>query len=331
MPAPLARRIGAGTESAAGNYAAIALIARSRLTSRSPSSGLARVALASVLFGFSGVFIRLSYDHGANVPAVLTVRSLTLLPWLAVFAFAARRARVRAAWPQLLWLGLLQTVNVVTFYSAVSRMSPALVSLIFYAYPAIVVVGAHALGWNRLDGLIASAVGATLLGIVLTIGLPDSGVNALGVALAMLNAVGYAVYILSAQAALRRTDAVTIIGSAGGLSSLLLLAGSFAWGVTLPSSTAGIESLAVVAVAILFPHVLMLSGVGRLGGAWGSLVSCLEVITTVVATALLLGLPLGQGAIVGGVLIVIGGVAAPIVASQRRPPAAVPAPAERVP
>ena len=316
---------------AAGNYAAATVSARSRIRSRSPSSGLARVALASVLFGFSGVFIRLSYDHGANVPAVLTVRSLTLLPWLAVLAFAKRRAQVRAAWPQLLWLGLLQTVNVVTFYSAVSRMSPALVSLIFYTYPAVVVVGAHVLGWNRLDGLIASAVGATLLGVVLTIGLPDSGVDALGVALAMLNAAGYAVYILSAQAALRRTDPVTIIGSAGSLSALLLLAGSLGWGINLPSSSAGIGSLAVLAVVIMFPHALMLSGVGRLGGAWGSLVSCLEVITTVVATALLLGLPLGQGAIVGGILIVIGGVAAPIVAAQRRRPGGVPAPAERGP
>jgi hypothetical protein len=49
---------------------------------------------------------------------------------------------------------------------------------------------------------------------------------------------------------------------------------------------------------------------------WGSLVSCLEVVTTVVATAAVLNLSLGLGAIAGGVLILLG-VAAPILASQR--------------
>ena len=258
-------------------------------------------------------------------PARLAVRSVALLPWLAVFSLRSRRTRVRDAWPQLLAMGLIQTANAVTFYVAVSRMSPALVALIFYAYPALVILGSHLLGWNRLDALIAIAVGSTLLGVGLTIGLPDSGVDTLGVVLAMANGTGYAVYILCAHSALSRVDPVTSIAFVVGLSSLLLLGGTFAFGVSAPSNDAETWSLLALAAVILFPHVLLMGGIGRLGAAWASLVSCLEVVTTVVATALVFHQGLGRGAIAGGALVILGGVAAPIFASRRgglphRPP-----------
>ena len=293
------------------------VIEQTLLPSRAAASGLARVALSSVLFGLMGVLIRLAYDHGAGVTTVLAVRSFALLPWLGVFSLHSRRARVREAWPQLLAMGLLQTVNAATFYVAVTRMSPALVALIFYSYPALVVLGSHLLGWSRLDALIGVAVSATLLGVGLTIGLPESGVDTVGVVLAIANGAGYAVYILCAHSALRRVDAVTTIAFVVGLSSLLLLAGTFALGVSAPSSDAETRSLLALAAVILFPHVLLMGGIGRLGGAWASLVTCLEVVTTVVATALLLHQGLGMGAIVGGALIVVGGFAAPIVAGRR--------------
>src|SRR5437016_3421697 len=112
-------------------------------------SGLARIGLASVLFGLSSVFIRLLYDHGANVPGVLTVRAAAVLPWVGLFAVQRHRASVRTAWRLLLAMGVIAAVNVATFGIAVQRMSPALVALIFYAYPVLVIAGAHLLGRSR--------------------------------------------------------------------------------------------------------------------------------------------------------------------------------------
>src|SRR5205809_2302220 len=97
-------------------------------------SGLPRIALASFLFGLSSVFIRLSYDHGANVAGVLTVRASAVLPWVGALAIERHRASARAAWRRLLPMGVLNAVNVTTFMFAVHRMSPALVALIYYAY-----------------------------------------------------------------------------------------------------------------------------------------------------------------------------------------------------
>jgi drug/metabolite transporter (DMT)-like permease len=288
-----------------------------RADGRAAASGLVRIGLASVFFGIASVFIRLAYDHGANVAAVLAVRSIAVLPWLAAFALERRRANVRAVWPQLVPMGLLTALNVFVFAVAISRMSPALVALIYYAYPILVIAGAHVLGWSRFEALTALAALATLTGVALTIGLPEGAVDPLAVALSLLNAAGYAAYLLLAESALRRCDAATCFALVVAVSSALLLAGSVAAGIDLPESGAGLASLGALFASLFLPHVLLLGGLGRLGGPWGSIVSCLEVVTTVAATALVLGLPLGPGVIVGGALIILGGVAAPIVASGR--------------
>jgi drug/metabolite transporter (DMT)-like permease len=281
------------------------------------ASGLARIALASVLFGLSSIFIRLAYNHGANVSAVLIVRALAVLPWLAVFAVARHRASARDAWRQLLPMGLLGAVNVFTFVVAVHRMSPALVALIYYAYPVLVIAGAHLLGWSRFEALTGLAAVTTLLGVALTIGLPGGNIDPLAVFLSLLNAVGYAAYILFAEVALRCATPAASIGVVAGISSVLILAGSLSSGVNMPPNGRGLASLVALFCSLFFPHVLVLSGIGRLGGPWASLVSCLEVVTTVVATAVVLNLSFSGGAIAGAVLILLGGVAAPILASQR--------------
>jgi drug/metabolite transporter (DMT)-like permease len=280
-------------------------------------SGLARVALASVLFGFGGVFATLAYERGANVAAVLSVRALALLPWLAAFLFAARRVSARGIVGQLVLMALLAAGAALTFFTAVSRMSPALVILIFYMYPVLVFVCSHALGWSYLTGFKGVALSLTLVGVVLTVGLPASETDALAIVLSVVNAFLYAAYLLIAQSALRRVDAVTTIAFVGGLSSILLLAGAFLSGIELPSGDGGMASLVAFGlVSVLFPHVLLMSGISRLGSSWSSLVTCLEIVTAVVATAIILDEPLGRWAIAGGTLIVAGGVAAPLLGSR---------------
>ena len=229
----------------------------------------------------------------------------------------AGETSARIAAPQLVPMGILAVVNVVTFAVAVERMSPALVALIFYIYPILVIAGSHFIGWSRFNALTGLAAGATFLGVGLTIGLPQGEVDGVAVALSLLNGIGYAAYILLAERALRGADPVTSIALMAGVSSGLLLVGCLAIGVEIPSEAAGRAILAALFASMFAPHVLVLSGIGRLGGPWGSIVSCLEIVTTVVATALVLGLPLGPGVIAGGTLVILGGVAGPILAQQR--------------
>ena len=293
---------------------------RPALTSR--ATGVALVGLGAVGFGFVGIFSSLAYDDGANAPAVILVRALGALPLLFLLASAARRRELRRGATLLGPMALLATANVTTYFVAVERMAPALVTLIVFAYPALALVGSRLLGWSVLDGLAGLVAATTILGVALTIGMPSGGVDPLAVALSLANAFGYATYLLLAQAALRHVEPLTCWVAAGGASSLLLLPGAFILGdVTAPSGPVGLGSL--LAIGILsagLPAVLQLRGIVRLGSATTALVACLEIVTVVVASVIVLDDPIRGGAIGGCVLVLAGAFAAPLVLKQRPRP-----------
>jgi drug/metabolite transporter (DMT)-like permease len=279
--------------------------------------GLLPVALGAVLFGSSGVLILLSYDHGANAAGVLTIRALATLPWVLVLMRAVHRTAVRSHVGRLAIMAVLVTTGVTAFTLAIRDMSPAFVALINYAYPVYVIIGARLLGWIRLDLLTTVAATAALGGIALTIGVPSGEIGLAGVLLCLLSGGAYAIYLLMAEDTMQKVGPLTAMSVVGGLTSVFLLVGCLFSNPTLPSDSTGIAVTGILFACLCFPHALLLRGVGQIGGTWGSLVSSLEVVTAVVTTAIVVGVPLSPAIVLGGVLIILGGVAAPIVASRR--------------
>jgi drug/metabolite transporter (DMT)-like permease len=279
--------------------------------------GLVPVALGAVLFGSSGVLILLSYDHGANAAGVLAVRGLATLPWLGVLMRAHHRSAIRAHLGRLTTMAALVTIGVAAFTLAIRDMSPAIVALMNYLYPVYVIVGARVLGWIRLDLLTSLAAAAAVGGVALTIGTPGGHIVLAGVLLSLLSGGAYAWYLLLAEHTLRGVGPIAAMSVVGGLTSVFILAGALIAGPVLPRDNTGLAITGLLYLCLCFPHALLLRGVGQIGGTWGSIVSSLEVVTAVVTTAVIVGVPVGPGAVVGGILILLGGVAAPIVASRR--------------
>jgi drug/metabolite transporter (DMT)-like permease len=218
-------------------------------------------------------------------------------------------------------MGGLTILNAVTYFTAVSRMSPALATLIIYAYPAIVAIGSRLLGWSVLNAFTALVVGLTIFGVALTIGLPGGAADPLAVALCVVNAFSYSSYLLLAQAALRRADPLTIFAAAAGVSSLLVLPGAFVLAdVAFPTDGAGVASIvALTVLSTLLPMLVQLFGIRLLGTAATALVNCLEIVTVLLASALVLDQPMQGAAIAGSVLVVLGALSAPVAARQRPP------------
>jgi drug/metabolite transporter (DMT)-like permease len=321
MPRPVGAPARAG---ARARTARVRLAVRARLPALGPrASGLALVAAAAVCFGFLGVFVRIAYDEGANVSGVVALRALAFLPFGLVLlagrrAAERRRAARRVAAP-LAGMVAGAAVAQIAYLAAVDRMAPALVTLVLYVYPALTVLGSSALGWTRLEGLTVLAIVATMGGVALTVGLPDGGVDPVGVLLALANGVAVAVFFLSAQPAVRATGAVTSLGVSGGVVGALLLPGSFlVAGPELPTSAAGLAALAGLAVvSTALAALLQLAGVRRLGSAAGSLVASLEIVTIVAAGAAVFGDPLTAGVVGGSALVIGGAVLAPLASRPR--------------
>jgi drug/metabolite transporter (DMT)-like permease len=281
---------------------------------RSLAAGLLLTALSAICFGLQGIFANVAFDHGANVGGVIVARAAAVAPLLLLLLSAARRSRVRSAARPLAVMTAISMANTITYYVAVDRMSPGLVTLVIYVYPALAVVGSALLGWTRITSLTALALTSTITGIVLTVGLPQDAVDPLATALALLNGTMFAVWLLLAQAALRTVDPVTVFATVGGISQLVLLVGTFL--VAAPAFAVDAAGLAALVaggtVCTVLAFVLQLHGVVRLGGAATALVASLEIVTAAGLSAVVLGDPVGVGLVIGGVLVVAGAVLAPV-------------------
>jgi drug/metabolite transporter (DMT)-like permease len=277
------------------------------------------VVLASICAGFGGVLAALAAQDGATTVDALAFRALGLLPLLALFLLPKRRALTRGSLRPLLAMAVLSAFNITAYYTAVGRMSPALVGLLLYTYPAFVIAGAWSLRWQRLDAQTSLALGLVLTGVVLTIGVPGGGFDALASALALGGAVGFAAYSILAQRTLRDVDPLTTTAFEGGLSSLALIVIVALVGFDPPAGGPALTDLILIAlVSTLAAHLLIMVGIRRLGSVWSALASSLEVFTAVVASALLLGASFPPQVVAGGSLLILGGVAAPALAARRR-------------
>jgi drug/metabolite transporter (DMT)-like permease len=212
--------------------------------------------------------------------------------------------------------------NTVSYFVAVDRMSPALVTLVIYVYPALAVLFSRLLGWTQFRTLTAVAVASTIGGVVLTIGLPDGSIDGLAIGLCLVNGTCFACWLLLAQAALRRADALTCFAAATGAAQLVILVGSFL--VSDPEFGTGTAVAASVLgagiVSTVVAFMLQLHGIARLGGAATALVTTLEIITVVVLSAVLFDDPIGPTTVVGALLVLAGAALAPISVRPAAPP-----------
>jgi DME family drug/metabolite transporter len=284
-------------------------------------AGSTYVASAAVLFGFLGIFAGMAYEHGASVATVVAVRSLAGAVATPLLLRRSRRAELLRAPRQLVAMSALVVVNVATYFVAVSRMSPALVAIVVYAYPAVALMGEWALRWVALNRVTVLALAMSLPGIALVVSAPSSGVDAVAVALAAANAAGYAAYLLVARSSVEYVDPLTSVAGMEGISGAVLLAAAVAIGpIEVPDEGFGLLGLAGVAiVSTPLVHVLHFRGIDRLQSAGAAaLIATLELVAVVAASVIVLGDSLRPVTAAGAALVLCGAVVAPMAVTPAK-------------
>lgn len=280
------------------------------------------VLAAAAGFGLMAVFARTAYAAGANPPTLLALR-FTLA---AVLLVALVRVRGRP-WPRGRVLaglvamgGVFYTLIAQCYFAALTQASAALVALVLYTFPVLVMAINVACFGERLTRTKLGAALLTMIGLAITIGGELHG-SAGGIALALVAAAGYAAYILIGDRLARGADPLAggaVVIAASALASALF---ALAEGVQLPQTGAGWAAvLGIALVSTVFAMTAFLEGLARVGSTRAAMASTFEPVVTVTSAALLLGEPLGAGRIAGGVLIIAA------VVLLARPPAPNPSP-----
>ncbi|MBO0848785.1 MAG: DMT family transporter [Pseudonocardia sp.] len=307
-------------------------LSSSEATRRAASrTGLLRVVAAGVLWGtggLSGALLgRLTELHPLAVATYrLAGGGLTVLAVLALTSRAGRPARVRgaaragrAALVRVLAVGVLTASYQACYFAAVAVTSVAVATLVTLGAAPVMVVGVESLRARRRPGPAPStAIGLAILGLALLLGVPagfGGGALALGAALALVSAAGFAALTLIARRPVPGLDGPTSIGF-GFIAGALLLGA-----VTVPSVGLGFAPTAASVGLLLFfawvptalAYGLFFAGLRDVSASSAAVVAVLEPVTATVLGVLVLGERLGIAGVLGAALL----CGAAVLASKR--------------
>jgi len=271
-------------------------------------AGVALVLGAGITFAFAPVTAKLAYQDDVRVATLLTLRFVlaSALFWVAVLALRRPLPRRRGVARGLVYGAVFYATQALLIFSAVNRIDPAVAVLLYYVFPALLVLPSVWLGRDRFSWRRVVAIPVALLGVALVLIGPGVGsVDALGAALALAGAVAYVAFVLAGDYLAVGTDPIVLTALMGtGAVPTFLVYGVLADGLSLGFQSSGWIWIVAVAIVSLVAFTMFFAGLERVGPSLTGLLSTSEPVTTVIASALIFGTALAGVQIVGGLLVI---------------------------
>lgn len=199
--------------------------------------------------------------------------------------------------------GLANSVGMMAYFWALTRLDASVASMIFSVSP-LVVLSLLALRGEPITRRHIMRTGLALLGIYFLVG-PGGHVDGIGVLLILMSVVGFALQLVIIQWYLRGYEARTVTfyilaGMTAGIT-VFWLAQGMPWSD--PGRAGWLAILTFAVVSTYLARLSLFAAVSRIGGAQVALLTPLEVLMTVLWSILFLGEWLSGLQWVGGLLI----------------------------
>ena len=286
------------------------------------SQGALLAGSSAIMYGSLGVFAKLAYVEGWNVPSLLAVRFLLASLCILPFALAARGAGWKGFGAAMLVGGVGYASTTAFYFPSLHLLPAAVASFLLYLSPALVMLLALFLLRERVSARGAVALALALVGLgLLSSGALSGELSPVGVLLAALSAVAFAATTVAGRHVAQRMHWARLsLGVCVG-AFVAYLAFSLASGqLEIPRTGRGaLWALGLGVLATGIPLSLFFAALGRASAGQVSVISTLEPVSTLVlAIVFLKEMPSALG-VAGGALIV---GAAALLASES--PAKVP-------
>ena len=217
----------------------------------------------------------------------------------------------------------------ICYFRALLDLDPGTAAIIVYCYPAIVVVAAAALGWERLSARAGLAAVAAMAGVALVSATgTERRTSAAGVAFALGSAAAYAIFLLVGRETRGLTLATATCAGAFVAITLLGVAGVAGGRLSTDFAARGLAIAAAIALlATALPIAFTLAGLSRVSPTGGGGAGGWRAVVAVALAAAVFGtLPTAVQGV--GALLVLGGVLAivtrPAAPRLEAPPSVVP-------
>jgi drug/metabolite transporter (DMT)-like permease len=225
----------------------------------------------------------------------------------------------------LLLGGVLYAGQSALFFAALRRNSASLTSMLLYVYPAFVALFSWFLYRHSPSGREWAALALASTGVLLTLNpnrvFQNAGggpIDMLGVAMVILSALSYAIYILSSARFTRQAGPwVSLVWISLGAGVSFTIIGSLTQSFTFEM---GVDGFIILFMMVILSTILalgtFLAGIQRVGPTTASLLSALEPVFTVLLAMFFLGEFLTTGQAVGGALVLAAAVLLTTAGSQ---------------
>jgi drug/metabolite transporter (DMT)-like permease len=281
---------------------------RTHLRVSTAVAGLAFTLASAVFMSGLGVTTQLAFDAGAPMGTLLSGRFLVAaaILWPLVLILRPQRPDRRQVVAGLL-LGLGYSAHAWLFSESLARLDAGLVDLLLFTYPALVMLGAIALGREHWTMRGAIALGAATAGTSLVLVGGLGSIDAFGAVLALTSAVAYTAYILTSAGQLERTDPFLLTALVTTGAALTLSArGAIQSDVSVDLGASAFALIALVGLVAVVGMGTFVAGIRRLGPSRASIVSAVQPALTPVLGFAVFADRLGPAQALGAALVVTG-------------------------
>lgn len=281
--------------------------------------GAILVLVATVGLALKGIWARLAYAEGLDVPGVLFYRSTFSVPLVIMTAvlFLRREGQSRLRFfdyvPGIL-LGSMFSLGMACDFQAIATLGASVSRVLLFGFPAVVMLltAAETRALPGAQKMVGFAVAWLGLVCVASPGFTAKG-NApfgpAGIAWGLASLAFYAVYVWLSGKVSRRLGSVRLT-TVSNLSTAAVVVGIVLWtrgGQAPAASNAALGWVALmVVVSTVFPYFLLMEGIRRLGSSDASLLSMSGPVITVLAGFLFLGESLNPLQVLGTCLTLVG-------------------------
>jgi drug/metabolite transporter (DMT)-like permease len=266
------------------------------------------VALSAAGFAAIAIFVTFATRAGASLLTVLTWRYVVAAIVLgATAAIGGMIRRVdRAGLLVMVVGGVGQSIIAVVTLIALRYIPAATLSFLFYTYPAWVAIIARFRKLEPLTPLRLFALALSLTGIFVMVGAPGSAsLHPLGVSLALVGALLYAIYVPMIGELQRNLSSVATATYMSAGAAVILLTSALVrdeMAIRLPAA-AWFPMLGLALISTVGAFLVFLRGLRVLGAVRTAIVSTVEPFFTALLGAWLLDQPLTGTTLIGGALI----------------------------
>lgn len=294
--------------------------------STSPADGLVLALASAGLYGLNIVYARVASLAGINGPTIVVYRVLLMLGLTIAAVLFLRRSLVaaREEWRTLLVLGIATAFVGLCYISSVAFIPVTLATVIFYAYPTLIVLASPFVDGTRLTPSLIGVVVLSLIGVVLVVGPVFEDLDWRGLALAAGAGIATATQFFAAARCPKTETVAKVFWVHLIVLPTVLLIGAVTGLLESPTILA-IAPFAVVMTigGYLIGFLCQVLALARISAAAAGIAYCIEPVVSALASVAVLGETLSAIQVVG-IALVLGAIIANVYLERTRSAPLVP-------